>query len=139
MIFTFPEITKFKDWQARWRKHIRCMVWWEELQKPAPVCKRVYFRASNAEHILFYAWYRAKTEWRKLSNNPMRCRFERFMGDCAIQAPVLELPNGTFKLLDCCHRIRDLEPQLIIGDVIRPKKEDQYCAFASSGGDWARK
>jgi hypothetical protein len=136
-VIELPPPADYKAWQARWRKHIRCMIWWDELKEPKPKLSRFYYTPFGDIHWpLYYPWTEGKGEWRrKKPNPPTRVPVERFDGHRVIQAPGLSfLPKGVM-LLDGAHRIQDLEPMIIIVDAIEVKRE-QLTSIADTIGSW---
>jgi hypothetical protein len=153
VITEFPMIQSWAEWKSRYRPHIRCLVWWEELEKPRPKLRRLYAVGGGglprpivaANRVggggeLFYPEFAAPREWRtRTMNPPVPCKFWKFGGPRTVQAPALFVPGRGTLILDGVHRIKDLEPFLIILDAIELRKKEQLCAIADTIGTWWNK
>lgn len=140
-VVELPRPANYKAWLARYRKHIRCMIWWDELKKPEPQLSRFWFHGDHSDEEiavwpLWYPWTTGKGEWRrKKPNPPKQVPYWTFTEDRVITAPGLFVPSKGVLLLDGAHRIRDLKPWLIVVDAIQVKSE-QLTSIADTIGSW---
>lgn len=139
-VIELPAPVDYKAWQARYRKHIRCMIWWDELKKPEPKVGRSYFLAPFRSDPIYAPAFEGKGEWRtRKPNKPVEVHYTSFKGQRLIRAPALSVTNKQrfcgYLLLDGYHRIKELEPRLIVLDWIKIHP-DQLCSIADTIGAW---
>lgn len=131
-VFELPRPRTYADWLAKYKSHIRCMVWWDELNKPKPRVGRRYVDISD---FVWLPQCTEKGEWRrKEPNQPVALEHWKFKGDRIVIAPALVTRKG-YLLLDGVHRVTELEPRLLVLDWIQVKKE-QLTSIADTIGAW---
>lgn len=134
-VLELPQPADYKAWSARWRKHIRCMIWWDELNDPEPKLGRRWF-CRDTEAKLFYPWTTEKGEWRRREPNPPKeVPIWNFFGDRIVVAPGLFVPRKGTMLLDGSHRVQSLEPWMVVVDAIEVTTE-QLRSIADTLGSW---
>jgi hypothetical protein len=137
-VVELPVPGDYKAWQAQYRKHIRCMIWWKELSEPTPELGRsLYMGGFSSDRLrLYYPWFQDKGEWRtRKMNVPKSVLLEEFKGDRLIRVPGLRVPDRGILVLDGAHRLRDLEPLIVVVDWIQVTK-DRLCSIADTIGAW---
>ena len=121
-IIEFHPHTK-ETWKAEWIPTIKVHVEWDKVS----ILKTYsYLRTTNKISIIYYPWPKNKKQcWMDSTENE---KVEFGCSNLIIRAPALYFDDG-FLLLDCCHRIKHLEPSGLIIDVIHvSEKSLQYFA-----------
>jgi hypothetical protein len=115
MIFEFRPHTP-ETWLAEYRRHIRVQVEWSRIQIKA-VEVLFYFPERQGVFRIFYPWSKHPDQsWMDSEENQ---RVELGFKPLMIRAPALYVGDQNYLLLDCCHRIRDLNPVAIILDYLK--------------------
>lgn len=118
----FPSLC-FQGFLSEYKPSIRVSVAWDELMDPEPQVEQLWFYYEDQKDI-FFPFYKGKMGWRggkPKHVTPGECQ-------CLVRAPAVDV-GDQYVLLDGTHRIRELRPELIILDCLKPRRKSQFRAF----------
>lgn len=113
-LWNFTPFRTFREWLAEYRSDIRVSVDWDLLcaGRHPKVYQAVDTFPDGGKVQL--PWYK-KGSWRDGEREIASCGDEPF----AVRVPAVELPvHGGVLVLDGCHRITQLQPSIIVLDIL---------------------
>ena len=105
--------TNVREWSGMYRQDVRTIVHWEELLKYNPKVGTVWLLGPGKKPGFFFPWA-VKGHW--MTGATLR-QVELGDNSLIVRAPAVRWRSKTV-LLDGCHRTSQLQPKLLIVDVV---------------------